>query len=317
MVGSRCKMLTVQDVINDHKLKLISGEAGLGSEVRQSQVSRPGMELAGLFDFYDFDRVQVLGSKEVTFFWWLSESDQEIRVNMLFEKRPPMFIFTRNTEVPEVFIRKGNEYGIPVVKSKTKTSALLSRLFVYLNSKLAPRLSVHGTLVDISGVGVLIRGKSGLGKSEVALELVRRGHQLVADDRVDMYQREPGIVVGESPEMLRKYLEIRGIGVVDVVKLFGAKAFKENKKIMLVIDLEPWDSKNSYDRLGLDNKTIKFFDSEISHVTLPVSEGRNVASIVEVAAVNARLKYMGVNSAQEFADSINNNLLRTEKDSEE
>lgn len=310
-------MLTVQEVINDHKLKLISGEAGVGSEVLHSQVSRPGMELAGLFDFYDFDRVQVLGSKEVTFFWWLSESDQEIRVNMLFEKRPPMFIFTRNTEVPEVFIRKGNEYGIPVVKSRTKTSALLSRLFVYLNSKLAPRLSVHGTLVDISGVGVLIRGKSGLGKSEVALELVRRGHQLVADDRVDMYQREPGIVVGESPEILRKYLEIRGIGVVDVVKLFGAKAFKENKKIMLVIDLEPWNSKNSYDRLGLDNKTLKFFDTEISHVTLPVSEGRNVASIVEVAAVNARLKYMGVNSAQEFADSINNNLLRTEKDSEE
>ena len=309
-------MLTVQEVIKDHKLELLSGEEGIGGEVYQAQVSRPGMELAGLFDFYDFDRVQVLGSKEVTFFWWLSESDQEIRVNMLFEKRPPMFIFTRNTEVPEVFIRKGNEYGIPVVKSRTKTSALLARLFVYLNSKLAPRLSVHGTLVDISGVGVLIRGKSGLGKSEVALELVRRGHQLVADDRVDMYQREPGIVVGEAPELLRKYLEIRGIGVVDVVKLFGAKAFKENKKIMLVIDLEPWNSKNSYDRLGLDNMTLKFFDTEISHVTLPVSEGRNVASIVEVAAVNARLKYMGINSAQEFADSINNNLLKTEKDSE-
>lgn len=309
-------MLTVQEVIKDHKLELLSGAEGIGGEVYQAQVSRPGMELAGLFDFYDFDRVQVLGSKEVTFFWWLSESDQEIRVSMLFEKRPPMFIFTRNTEVPEVFIRKGNEYGIPVVKSRTKTSALLARLFVYLNSKLAPRLSVHGTLVDISGVGVLIRGKSGLGKSEVALELVRRGHQLVADDRVDMYQREPGIVVGEAPELLRKYLEIRGIGVVDVVKLFGAKAFKENKKIMLVIDLEPWNSKNSYDRLGLDNMTLKFFDTEVSHVTLPVSEGRNVASIVEVAAVNARLKYMGINSAQEFADSINNNLLKTEKDSE-
>lgn len=314
MVGSRCTMLVVNDIIVDHKLECVSGENGLQNEVTRSQVSRPGIELAGLFDFYEFDRIQVFGSKEVTFFWWLSESDQEIRVDMLFQKRPPMFIFSKNTDIPEVFIRKGNDYGIPICKSANKTSALISRLFVYLNSKLADRMSIHGTLVDISGVGVLIRGKSGLGKSEVALELVRRGHQLVADDRVDMYQRGPGIVVGEAPEMLRKYLEIRGIGIVNIVKLYGVKAFKENKKIMLVIDLEKWNEKNSYDRLGLDNLTIKFFDTEIAHVTLPISEGRNVASLVEVAAVNARLKYLGENSAEEFAEAINNNLRRLEQE---
>ncbi|MCF7925091.1 MAG: HPr(Ser) kinase/phosphatase [Candidatus Izimaplasma sp.] len=310
-------MLTVQDIINDHKLDLQSGESGLQNEVTRSQVSRPGIELAGLFDFYEFDRIQVFGSKEVTFFWWLSESDQEIRVDMLFQKRPPMFIFSKNTEIPEIFIRKGNDYNIPICHSKNKTSALISSLFEYLNSQLAERISVHGTLVDISGVGVLIRGKSGLGKSEVALELVRRGHQLVADDRVDMYQREPGIVVGEAPEMLRKYLEIRGIGIVNIVKLYGVKAFKENKKIMLVIDLEKWNEKNSYDRLGLDSTTITFFDTEISHVILPISEGRNVASLVEVAAVNTRLKYLGENSAKEFAEAVKENLSKLQKESED
>jgi HPr kinase/phosphorylase len=296
--------LTSKDVIKDLNLEIVSGSKGVDKLVTKAQVSRPGIELAGLFDFYEFDRIQVLGSKEVTFFWWLSESDQEIRVDMLFQKNPPMFVFSKNTKIPEVFIRKGNDYNIPICQSNKKTSALISRLYMYLNSKISARESLHGTLVDISGVGVLIRGKSGLGKSEVALELVRRGHQLVADDRVDIYQREIGIIVGEAPLMLRRYLEIRGIGIVNVVKLFGAKAFKENKKIMLVIDLEPWNDQNSYDRLGLENNTIRLFDTDVAHITIPISEGRNVASLVEVAAVNARLKYLGENSAQEFADEL-------------
>jgi HPr kinase/phosphorylase len=178
---------------------------------------------------------------------------------------------------------------------------------------MSERQSLHGTLVDISGVGVLIRGKSGLGKSEVALELVRRGHQLVADDRVDIYQRELGVVVGEAPELLREYLEIRGIGIVNVVKLFGAKAYKENKKIMLVIDLEPWEQGAHYDRLGIEHNTLRFFDTDIHHIKIPISEGRNVASLVEVAALNARLKYMGVNSALDFTTRLDEELKRKNK----
>jgi HPr kinase/phosphorylase len=305
--------LTVQEIMTVHQLELVAGEQGLQNEITRSQLSRPGIELAGLFDFYEFDRIQVFGSKEVAFFGWLNHQDQEIRVDMLFQKRPPCFIFSKNTQIPEVFIRKGNDYQIPILKSNKKTSGLTSRLYLYLNSKLADRQSLHGTLIDISGVGVLIRGKSGLGKSEVALELVRRGHQLVADDRVDIYQRELGIVVGEAPKILQKYLEIRGIGIVNVVKLFGAKAFKENKKIMLVIDLEPWDQTAHYDRLGLENATIKLFDTDVHHITIPISEGRNVASLVEVAAVNARLKYLGENAAQEFADALDEELKRKNK----
>lgn len=306
--------LLVENIINDYNLELISGHEGLCREVTAAQVSRPGIELAGLFDFYEFDRIQVMGSKEVTFFWWLNQQDQEIRVDMLFQKRPPMFVFSKKVDIPEIFIRKGQEYGIVIAKANKNTVALVSSLYQYLSAKLAPRMSLHGTLIDISGVGVLIRGKSGLGKSEVALELVRRGHQLVADDRVDIYEREMGILVGEAPPILKKYLEIRGIGIVNVVKLFGARAFKENKKIMLVIDLEPWSAANTYDRLGLEHNTIRFFDTDVHHIKIPISEGRNVASLVEAAAVNARLKYMGEDSAKDFTSALDQELARKNKE---
>lgn len=302
-------MYTIRNLQNDLSFRLVSGEKGLDNEVTKTQVSRPGLELAGLFDFYEKDRVQVMGSKEVTFYGWLNENDKNIRVRMLFEKRPPAFVFSKNAKVPEIFIKYSNEYDTPILTSGKKTSALLSNLYLLLNSELAERVSQHGTLLDVNGVGVLIRGKSGLGKSEVALELVRRGHQLVADDRVDIYQREKGTIVGEAPDILKKYLEIRGIGIVNVVHLFGVKAFKENKKIMLVVDLELWDNTKDYDRLGLDNETMSYFDTEVAHVKIPVSPGRNVASLIEVASMNARLKYLGTNSAKEFTDSVQANIL--------
>ena len=306
-------MLTVNEVIKAHKLEVIAGSKGLERVIEKQQVTRPGLELAGLFDFYEFDRIQILGSKEVHFFGWLQPDERETRTRMLFEKKPPMFVFSVNAEIPQIFIDLGNEYNVTVCKSKKKTSAVTSSMFMYLSSKLADRLTLHGTLLDVSGVGVLIRGKSGLGKSEVALELVRRGHQLVADDRVDIYQREQGILVGEAPEILKKYLEIRGIGIVNVVSLFGVKAYKENKKIMLVIDLELWNDEFTYDRLGIEDEKITFFDSEISYIKIPVSEGRNIASLVEAAAMNSRLKYLGTNSALEFSNELDQ-LLKQNKE---
>lgn len=305
-------MLTVQDIIKRFKLEVISGQQGLDTEITMPQVSRPGLELAGLFDFYEFSRIQVIGSKEVHFYGWLQENERVIRTRMLFEKKPPMFVFSKNADIPEHFITNSNEFGIVIAKSSKKTSALISSLYLYLNSKLSERQSLHGTLLDVSGVGVLVRGKSGLGKSEVALELVRRGHQLVADDRVDIYQREVGVIVGEAPELLKKYLEIRGIGIVNVVKLFGVKAYKESKKIMLVVDLELWNDEKDYDRLGIEEEKIKLFDTFVSYVKIPVSPGRNVASLVEVAAMNARLKYLGTNSALEFSQELDE-LLKKQK----
>lgn len=305
-------MLTVKQLVRDFKLQVISGHEGLERDIEKPQVSRPGLELAGLFEFYEYSRIQVIGSKEVHFYGWLQDEERVIRTRMLFDRKPPMFVFSKNAEIPEEFIKNSNELGIVVCKSSKKTSALISSLYLFLSSKLEERKSLHGTLLDVSGIGVLIRGKSGLGKSEVALELVRRGHQLVADDRVDIYQREYGVIVGEAPKLLKKYLEIRGIGIVNVVKLFGVKAYKEDKKIMLVIDLELWDQELTYDRLGIEDEKIKFFDTEVSYVRIPVSEGRNVASLVEVAAMNARLKFLGTNSALEFTQELDE-LLKNKK----
>ncbi len=296
--------LIVESLIKEFKLEVQAGEKGLVQPIKNSQLTRPGIELAGLFDFYEHDRVQIFGSKEVTFFGWLSKEDQEIRVEMLFEKHPPAFIFSKHVDIPDVFIRMGNKYAIPVLKSYLRTSELFSKLYQYLFSKLAPRKSIHGTLVDINGVGVLIRGKSGVGKSEVALELVKRGHQLVADDRVDVYQKEVGNLVGEAPAVLREHLEIRGIGIVNVVKLFGASAFKDMKDIMLIVDLEKWDDDLEYDRLGLDEQKTKIFETEVVSVKVPITAARSVPSLVEVAAMNARLKFLGTNMAQDFTDSI-------------
>lgn len=307
-------VLTVEDLCNDFKFKIVSGEKGLSNLIELPQVSRPGIELAGLFDFYENERIQVLGSKEVTFLTWISDEEQLVRVDKLFKGKPPVFLFSLNGEVPKIFIEKGNEYNIPILKAKKTSSELISSLFEYLSSKMSERMSLHGTLVDISGVGVLIRGKSGLGKSEVALELVRRGHQLVADDRVDIYQSELGIIVGEAPELLKEYLEIRGIGIVNVVKLFGVKAYKETKKVMLVVDLERWDPQKDYDRLGISDETIQFFDTEIHLVRIPVSPGRNIASLVEVAAMNSRLKFLGTDSAKEFVNIIDTHIKQKNKE---
>lgn len=310
-------MLTVKQLVEDFKLEVISGEVGLEKEITQSQLSRPGIELAGLFDFYENDRIQLLGSKEITFFWWLNQQDQEIRVNMLFEKIPPAFIFSRHVEIPEVFIRKGHDYGIPILKSNERTSALASRLYQYLFAKLAPRKSIHGTLLDINGVGVLIRGDSGIGKSEVALELVRRGHQLVADDRVDVYQKEEGLVIGEAPDLLKNYLEIRGIGLVSVVKLFGASAYKEDKTIMLIVDLVQWDEHFDYDRLGIEDTKEKLFDTEIPYAKIPITAARSVSTLVEVAAMNARLKFMGTHMAKEFIEALDKEIENKNKNHKE
>ena len=305
--------MTIRQLVKDFKLDVLSGEVGIENTLNQSQLSRPGIELAGLFDFYEEDRIQLLGSKEVTFFWWLSKEDQEIRVNMLFERRPPAFIFSQNVEVPEVFLRKGEEYGIPILKSHQRTSALASDLYQYLFARFAPRKSLHGTLVDIHGVGVLIRGESGIGKSEVALELVRRGHQLVADDRVDIYQRDLGLIIGEAPEILKQYLEIRGIGLVNVVKLFGASAYKEDKTIMLIVDLVHWDDDFDYDRLGIEDKYEKMFDTHVALAKIPITAARSVSTLVEVAAMNARLKYMGTHMAKEFTDALAKNIEEKQK----
>jgi HPr kinase/phosphorylase len=236
----------------------------------------------------------------------LSEEDQTKRLEKLFKGNPPAFIFTRHVQdITKDFIEFSRIYQIPVLKSMQTTTALIGDLSNYLSEAAADRKSVHGVMMDINGVGVLIKGKSFVGKSESALELLNRGHTLVSDDRVEVFQKEVGAVFGSTPKMTERLMEVRGLGLIDVVDLFGVKAFRKKKKVMLIVELVKWDQSNSYNRLGLDEETELIFDTVIPKVTIPVQPGRNIATLIEVAAMNWRLKSFGRNVAKEFVEKLN------------
>jgi HPr kinase/phosphorylase len=293
-----------KDIYEKFQLELISGEEGINRPITTSDISRPGMEIAGYFEFYPAERIQLLGKTELSFFEELPESERIQRMERLCTDITPAIIVTRGLEVPQELIEASERESVPVLRSGMKTTRFSSRLTNFLESKLAPTTAVHGVLVDIYGVGVLITGKSGVGKSETALELVKRGHRLVADDCVEIRQEDQDTLVGTSPELIEHLLEIRGLGIINVMTLFGAGAVRSNKKISLVINLEIWDAKKQYDRLGLDEDKMKIIDTEITKLTIPVRPGRNLAVIIEVASMNYRLKKMGVNAAQQFTDRL-------------
>ncbi|MFB6468598.1 HPr(Ser) kinase/phosphatase [Cytobacillus sp. Hz8] len=293
-----------KDIVEKFNLELIAGEEGLNRPITTSDISRPGIELAGYFDYYPSERIQLLGKTELSFAERLTEKDRQDRMGRLCTDITPAIIVTRNLEVPLVMIEAAERESVPLLRSKQKTTGFSGRLTNFLESKLAPTTAIHGVLVDIYGVGVLITGKSGVGKSETALELVKRGHRLVADDCVEIRQEDDDILVGNSPDLIEHLLEIRGLGIINVMTLFGAGAVRSNKKISLVISLELWDQNKQYDRLGLDEEKMKIIDTEITKLTVPVRPGRNLAVIIEVASMNFRLKRMGVNAAQEFTEKL-------------
>lgn len=293
-----------KDILEKFGLELISGEEGISRPITTSDISRPGLEIAGYFEFYPAERIQLLGKTELSFFSELPKSDRVIRMEQLCTDITPAIILTRDLEVPPELIEASERESVPVLRSNMKTTRFSSRLTNYLESRLAPTTAVHGVLVDIYGIGVLITGKSGVGKSETALELVKRGHRLVADDCVEIRQEDQDTLVGTSPELIEHLLEIRGLGIINVMTLFGAGAVRSNKRITLVINLEIWDPKKQYDRLGLDEEKMKIIDAEVTKLTIPVRPGRNLAVIIEVAAMNYRLKRMGVNAAQQFTERL-------------
>lgn len=297
------KVIT-KDIIEKFHLELISGEEGINRPITTTDISRPGIELAGYFDYYPAERIQLLGMTELSFYEKLNRNDRQERMTMLCTDITPAIIVTRELDVPEELIEACERESVPLLRSKLKTTSLSSRLTNYLESKLAPTTAVHGVLVDVYGVGVLIIGKSGVGKSETALELVKRGHRLIADDCVEIRQEDIGTLVGNSPELIEHMLEIRGLGIINVMTLFGAGAVRSFKRISLVINLETWDQSKQYDRLGLDEEKMKIIDTELTKLTIPVRPGRNLAVIIEVAAMNFRLKRMGINSALQFTDRL-------------
>lgn len=305
-----------KDLIKEFDLELISGKEGIHRSITTSDISRPGLEIAGYFHYYPAERIQLLGRTEIKFIEMLMKGERRYRMEQLCDDLTPGIIVTGGRDVPKELVEVSERYSVPVMRTPMKTTGFSSRVTYYLENKLAPTTAVHGVLVDIFGVGVLITGQSGIGKSETALALIERGHRLVADDCVEIRQVDMDRLVGTPPELLEHLLEIRGLGIINVMTLFGAGAVRPYKRISLTIHLDAWDENRHYDRLGLDEDKMKIFDSEITKLTVPVRPGRNLAVIIEVAAMNFRLKRMGMNAAEQFADRLSEVIAEDEQDEE-
>ncbi|WP_347132482.1 HPr(Ser) kinase/phosphatase [Staphylococcus hominis] len=303
-------MLTTDRLVKVLKLKLFTGEKGLNKTIKNIDISRPGLEMAGYFSHYAANRIQLLGTTELSFYNLLPDEERRGRMRKLCRPETPAIIVTRGLEPPQELIEAAQEMETPLIVSKDATTSLMSRLTTFLEHELAKTTSLHGVLVDVYGVGVLITGDSGIGKSETALELVKRGHRLVADDNVEIREITKDELIGTPPKLIEHLLEIRGLGIINVMTLFGAGSILTQKQIRLNINLENWDKNKLYDRVGLNEETLKILDTEITKKTIPVRPGRNVAVIIEVAAMNYRLNIMGINTAEEFNQRLNEEILK-------
>ena len=302
-------VVTVEDLVQELKLEVITPNASLNRQITEQMLSRPGMELTGVVEYFRDSakrRIQIIGTKEWLYLQSLESDVRRERTRVLFTDETPVIIFSKNFEIPQEMIELSEQTGLPLLRSEKETTVLFTAISNYLEDALSPIESVHGVLVDVNGIGVLIKGKSSIGKSETALELIHRGHQLIADDRVDIYEKEPGLIVGRAPELLRQFIEVRGIGIINVVEMFGARAYRHKKRITLMIELEDWNNEKIYNRIGLSDETTRIFNTEITKITIPVRPGRSIASLIEVAAMNHRLKVMGYNAAEAFTNQLNN-----------
>ena len=284
-------------------------------QVTATEVYRPGILLAGYYENFDSKRIQIIGLTEMSYLDELSTSLRNTHLEKLFSFQPPAIVLTRGMQPLSEMMQFAKQYGVPILMSTEMTSALMGQLITTLNTELAPRITRHGVLVEVYGEGILILGDSGVGKSETAIELIKRGHRLVADDAVEI-TRIGSTLSGTAPELIRNYLEVRGVGVIDVEKLFGVGAVQDSTQIDLVIQFEKWEDDKFYDRLGLDENDTTILDVPVPQITIPVSAGRNLAAIVELAAMNNRQKKHGFNSAREFAAQIDGHIDRVTRENE-
>lgn len=281
-------------------------------KLSQPDVNRPALQLAGFFDYFDSERVQVIGHVENAYLQKISEDEIGI-LSKLMDYKVPCIVFCRNIEVKEELIELAYEKGIPILRTAKTTSSFMAEVIRWLNVELAPRISIHGVLVDVYGEGILITGESGIGKSEAALELIKRGHRLVTDDVVEIKKVSDDTLIGTAPDITRHFIELRGIGIIDVKTLFGVESVKNTQSIDLVIKLEEWNKDQEYDRLGLEEQYTEFLGNKVVCHSIPIRPGRNLAIIVESAAVNYRQKKMGYNAAQELYNRVTNNLMKKSK----
>lgn len=304
--GENVEKVSVETLIKDLNLEVIVEAENSKIDITTSDVNRPGLQFAGFYEHFAYERVQIMGKVETTFVEQLPDEVLAERADRFFAYPIPCLIVTRDLNIRQEIIEAAKKHDRYLLRTKEASTKFINRLINYLDEKLAPQITIHGNLVDVYGIGVLLLGESGIGKSETALELVKRGHRLVADDAVEIRKIGEDKLQGSAPEIIRHFIEIRGIGILDVKTLYGVGSVRNSMSIDLVIQLEEWDEDKYYDRLGLEDEYIKFLDVEVPKLTIPVRPGRNLAIIVEVAAMNHRQKQMGYNAAHE----LNKKLLK-------
>ncbi|MGX7031035.1 HPr(Ser) kinase/phosphatase [Vagococcus zengguangii] len=298
------QFVTIEQLVNELELDVYSGHEFLDRKITTADISRPGLELTGYFNYYPSERIQLFGKKETTFLDRMSSDEKRIVMKKLCADETPVFVYSRGLTPTAELVEAANEKGVPVLTTRRSTSRISGVMSNFIDSKLAPRTSIHGVLMEIYGLGVLIQGDSGIGKSETGLELIKKGHRLVADDRVDVYQQDERTVIGEPAPILEHLMEIRGIGIVDIMNLFGASSVRRSVPVQLVVRLEHWTPDKQFDRLGGAEQTFRIADVDVPMISIPVKTGRNVAIIIEVAAMNFRAKTMGYNATQKFEDNL-------------
>ena len=301
----------LNDIIKEFKLEVLNKERDMDSiMVSNNEINRPGLQIAGFFEYFDNTRIQVIGRVEISYINKLSHEKRMEALEALFSKDLLAVIITRGMEPPPEMTELIQKYNLPFLRTHLTTSRFVSAIIAYLNVHLAPRITMHGVLVEVYGEGILLLGDSGVGKSETAIELVKRGHRLVADDAVEIKRVSDTTLVGSSPEIIRHFVELRGTGIIDVKMIFGMGAVKPTEKIDMIINLEIWKDKKQYDRLGLNTEYNDILGISVPALTIPVKPGRNLAVVVEVAAMNNRQKRMGYNAAE----TLNQRLISEMED---
>lgn len=299
--------VTLKQIVDEFSLEIIYSDVDLEKEkVYTTDVNRPGLQMVDFFDYFDPKRIQIMGNVEFSFLDTMNTDDRLHCIESLFKRKIPGLVVSRGQEVFEEFLVAAKKYHIPIFRAKQETSRFMAMLIAFLSVQLAPRITIHGVLCEVYGEGVLITGESGVGKSETAIELVKRGHRLVADDAVEIKRVSEKTLVGSSPETIRHFIELRGIGIIDVRRIFGMGSIKETEKIDMIIKLENWNKEKQYDRLGLVTEYSDLLEVSIPTLTIPVKPGRNLAVVLEVAAMNNRQKKLGFNAAEE----LNNRLIQ-------
>ncbi len=303
--------LKIDKIIEKMELKVITPDIDTTDKVvTVPDVNRPALQMAGFFDHFDSDRVQVIGRVEAAYMATLDKETRLERYEQLLSNNVPCIVYCRGMEADEEMVEMARKYQIPLLQTEAQTSSFEAELIRWMNVMLAPCISIHGVLVDVYGEGVLITGESGIGKSEAALELIKRGHRLVTDDVVEIRKVSDETLIGTAPEITRHFIELRGIGIIDVKTLFGVESVKETQGIDMVIHLEDWDKEKEYDRFGLEEEYTEILGNKVVCHNLPVRPGRNLAVIVESAAVNWRQKKMGYNAAKELYNRVQNSINR-------